>query len=208
MMPSEAYMRQMAAALKATQERVSQLQTTITELSRRPRSLTEEIDSIQGRRIMFTLSGETTFTTANDGQAGTPVTFLVSQDGPYVMTHYPVIAWKPSLPTTATNLGRWSPIRSFPMSTQQVTTTIDIIDVSYQFTDAGSQRLFQNLSVSSQLISYADNIIPLPVPTLFAPNTTIQITPIYDNIAFAAPATPTTTGTLHIDLPGYRIVNM
>lgn len=207
-MSLEATVRQLVAAQNAANKSIAQLQSVITELSRRPRSIVEEIDQIPGRRILFTLSGEQTFAAAQDGQRGTPVTMLVSQDGPFVMTHYPVFSWVPSLPTNATNFGRQSPIRSFPVATQQVTTAIDVIDVSYEFVDAGSQRNFQNLTVSGQLISTADNMIPLPVPTLFAPNTTIQVTPTYLNIAFGAPATPTTQGTLHIDLPGYRIVNL
>lgn len=171
------------------------------------RSITEEIDSIPGRRIFYTLTDTIDFDSDQDGTRGEPLTFLVSQDGPFVMTHYPIVTWKPSLPTTATNFGMWSPVSSWPLPSQQ-NADQDRIDLSYEFVDGGSQRNFQNAAVGP-LFSRPDNLVPLPVPTLFSPNSTIQMFPTYENILFdATAATPTTGGTLWVGLPGYRIVNL
>lgn len=174
-------------------------------LINRPKSLTEELDAIPGRRLFYTLSGTQTFTTAQAAQRGQPINFLISQDGIFVMTHYPAIMWKTDLPTNATDFGRWRPVASWPLPTQQLTT--NFIDISYEISDGGSQRNFQNLPVNPCLISRPDNMIPLPVPTPFAPNTTIQLTPTYEAITFGG-STATTEGTLVVALPGYKIVNM
>lgn len=174
-------------------------------LTNRPRSATEEIDGIPGRRIFYTLSGSQDFTTAQDGQRGQPINFLVSQDGIFIQTHYPCVVWKTSLPTNATDFGRWRPISSWPLPDQVLDT--NIIDISYELADGGSQRNFQNLPVSPGLISSPTCMIPLPIPTAFAPNTTIQFTPTYENILFEG-STATTQGTLVVSLPGYKIVNL
>jgi len=177
----------------------------LKELAKRPRTIQEEIDAIPGRRIFYTLEGTQNFDITSDGLPGSPIALLVSQDGPFIMTHYPMFMWKPSAPATATNFGRWRPIMSWPLPDQVLDD--DIIDLSYSFTDSGSQRNFQNLPVPG-LISSPDNMIPLPIPTLFTPNTTIQITPTYDNILFSPVAVPATQGTLVVSLGGYRIANL
>lgn len=172
-----------------------------------PRSITEEIDSIPGRRIFYSLNGRQNFTIANDGRRGNPINFLVSQDGPFVMTHYPLVIWKPNSPAAATNFGRWSPVASWPLPTQQAPDQ-DRIDLSYEIVDAGSQRNFQNEAVPP-MFSRPDALFPLPVPTLFAPNTTAQFFPTFEDIFFDPdPATPTDGGELVVGLPGYRIVNL
>lgn len=171
-----------------------------------PRSITAEIDSIPGRRIFYTLSGRVAFTAAQAGLRGTPIPFLVSQDGPFIATHYPIVMWKPSAPSTATHLGQWSPVTSWPVPTQQYGG--DNIDLSYEVVDSGSQRNFQNEAVEP-IFSRPDNLIPLPVPTLFAPNTTVQFFPTYERINFLSTSqVPTTAGILVVGFPGYRIVNM
>lgn len=173
-----------------------------------PKSITHELDSIPGRRIFYNLSANLNFTIAQDGLRAQPMSFLVSQDGPYVMTHYPLVVWKPNAPATATNFGFWSPVSSWPLPTQQVVVaTGDRVDLSYEFVSGGAQRNFNNLP-AGPMFSRPDNLIPLPVPTLFAPNETIQFIPTFENILFGAPATPTTGGELRVTLPGYRIVNM
>lgn len=173
-------------------------------LRQRPPTITEEIDGIPGRRIEYVLNNEITFTAAQRGQRGNPLTFTVSQDGPFIMTHYPMALWRPSAPNTATNLGRWRPVSTFPLPDQVVDT--DIIDLMYELSDGGNQRNFQSGPVSL-VLSRPDNIVPLPVPTMFAPNATIQFTPTYNAITFDG-GTPPTEGTLHVDLIGYRIVNL
>lgn len=212
----EAIIRQLRQVAARQEQQLATLQSQIAELQKRPRSITEEIDAIPGRRIVYTLSGEQSFTSSQDGVRGNPVSMLVSQDGPFVMTHYPLIMWYPNAPSTATNFGRWRPISSWPLPNQQNataatnadSTVLDVIDISFEIVDGGSQRNFQNLTVAPGLLSRPDNLVPLPVPTLFAPNTTVQVIVTYNNILFSSANTPPTGGNLHIDLPGYRIVNL
>jgi hypothetical protein len=202
----EVQLRQIMAPLKQEILRLRQEQEALKDMAKRPRTIQEEIDAIPGRRLFYTLSNSVTFTADLDGRQGPPVTMLVSQDGPFVMTHYPMMLWKPSLPTNATDFGRWRPVTSYPLPDQVLDD--DIIDVSYQFIDTGSQRNFQSNPVPAGLLSTPDNLIPLPCPTLFTPNTSIQVVPTYENILFSAISTPATQGTLVVALPGYRIVNM
>lgn len=212
----EAIIRQLRQVAARQEQQLATLQSQIAELQKRPRSITEEIDAIPGRRIVYTLSGEQSFTSSQDGVRGNPISMLVSQDGPFVMTHYPLIMWYPNAPSNATNFGRWRPISSWPLPNQQNataatnadSTVLDIIDISFEIIDGGSQRNFQNLTVAPGLLSRPDNLVPLPVPTLFAPNTTVQVIVTYNNILFSTANTPPTGGNLHVDLPGYRIVNL
>jgi hypothetical protein len=183
---------------------VGRMQAAVRDLLSRPRTITEEIDEIPGRRIETVLSGEVTFTAANAQQRATPITIQVSQDGPFIMTHYPMAIWRTSLPTNATTFGFWRPVASYPLPTQQVGT--DIIDLAYELQDGGNQRNFQN-APRGPLFSRPDNIVPCAVPTLWASNSAIIFTPTYNAITFNS-GTPPTQGTLHVDLIGYRIVNL
>jgi len=179
----------------------------LEEMQNRPRSITEEIDSIEGRRIFFNLTDRISFTITQDGLRGDPLQFLISQDGPFVMTHYPLVAWKPNAPVNATNFGQWSPVSSWPLPAQQ-SADQDSINLSYEFTDSGSQRNFNN-EAAAPLFSRPDNLAPLPVPTLFSPNSTMQFFPTYEDIFFDPDSTePSTGGELVVTLPGYRIANM
>lgn len=200
-----ALIRQLTNPLKKEILRLRRESEVLTNLAQRAKSVQEEIDAIPGRRIFYTLSGNQTFEMGSDGVQGQPIPFLVSQDGPFIMTHYPIIMWKPSAPNAATNFGVWRPVASWPLPDQVIDT--DIIDISYSMTDGGSQRNFQNLPVLAGLISRPDNMIPLPVPTLFTPNTVAQLTPTYENILFNGDVPPT-QGLLVVGLPGYRIVNL
>lgn len=171
-----------------------------------PKSITSALDSIPGRRIFFNLTDTLTFTTAQANMRAQPMNFLVSQDGPYVQTHYPFVIWRPSAPANATQFGFWRPVSTWPLPDQVVDG--DRIDLSYEFVSGGSQRNFQN-EVAGPLFSRPDVLQPLPVPTLFAPNETIQFIPTFQAITFdGGVAIPTTEGTLQVTLPGYRIVNM
>ena len=203
--------RTLAARQKAMEGQHRQILDKYEEFVRacedQPRSITQEIDSIPGRRIFYTLSDVLRFTSAQAGLRGTPLSYLISQDGPFIATHYPMAVWRPAEPATATNLGAWSPVSSWPLPTQDMPAQ-DRIDLSYEVVDSGSQRNFQNEAVGP-IFSRPDNLVPLPVPTLFAPNTTIQIFPTFERIFFdPTAAVPTTGGALVIGIPGYRIVNL
>jgi uncharacterized coiled-coil protein SlyX len=183
---------------------IASLQQAMSELSSRPRSVLEEIDAYPGRRMETMLTGEITFTLNDEGAVGAPILIQVNQDGPFVMTHYPMAIWRPSAPTNATNLGRWRPVTSFPLPTQQVTT--DIIDIMWELQDGGSMRNMQNAPRGPGL-SRPDNFIPCAVPTVFSPNSAIKFIPTYNAITWDS-ENPPTQGTLHVDLIGYRIVNL
>ena len=199
-----AVLRGHKGAIQTLQAQIAQMGQLINQLQSRPRSIQEEIDAIEGRRIEGTLSGEVTFTAADVGQRAAPIVFQVSQDGPFVMTHYPLCIWRPTAPTNATNFNRWRPVTTFPLPDQVVDT--DIIDIMYELNDGGSQRLGQN-EPRGPLLSRPDNIVPCPIPTLWSPNAAILFQPTYLDLTWDG-STPPTQGTLHVDLIGYRIVNL
>lgn len=190
----------------ALRKALAQQETLMGVLASQPRSMTQEIDAFAGRRIWYVLSDRVSFTIAQLGLRGDPLSFTVSADGPFVMTHYPLVSWKPNLPTTATNLGQWSPVMTWPLPTQHSTDT-DRIDLSFEFYDGGSQRNFQN-EKSLPVFSRPDNLVPLPVPTLFLSNAQLNFFPTYEDIFFdGTPGVPTTGGELAVALVGYRIIN-
>ena len=172
----------------------------------RPKSITDELNSIPGRRIFYFFNDVLDFDVTLQGQRGQPATFRISQDGPFVMTHLPMVIWRPTTPATATNFGVWRPVTTWPLPDQVIDG--DRIDLSWEFSDGGSERNFQNLP-TPPMFSRPDNMVPLPVPTIFAPNTVIQFIPTFERILFdTEPQVPTTGGRIIICLPGYRIANM
>jgi hypothetical protein len=207
----EQNLAKISAALRILDKRSGQLQSVvqqqaslIAELQSRPRTITEEIDQIPGRRIETVLSGEVVFDITDEGKRGNPILIQVSQDGPFVMTHYPMALWRPTLPTTATNYERWRPVSTYPLPDQVVDE--DIIDLLYEMQDGGSQRNFQN-APRGPLLSRPDNVVPCAVPTLWSPNSAIAFFPTYNKLTWNS-AIPPTQGTLHVDLIGYRVVNL
>lgn len=207
------YLRASNEQLKAAVARLQGQHEAMMQACARAPSITEEIDSIPGRRIYYHLVGRVNFDLNDDGRRAAPVAMDVSQDGAFVQTHYPCMAWLPTAPANATNFGLWRPVSPYPLPDQATPASAafdldeDIISISYEVFDAGSQRNFQNEAVPP-LLSRFDNIVPLAVPTLFAPNTTIQVFPTYESIRFSDGAVPPTAGVLVVALPGYRIVNM
>lgn len=211
MSPIEQNLQKLSAALRILDKRSANLQSIVqqqasmlAELQTRPRTITEEIDQIPGRRIETRLSGEVIFDVTDEGKRGNPVMIQVSQDGPFVMTHYPMVLWRPTLPTTATNYQRWRPVSTYPLPSQVVDE--DIIDIMYELQDGGAQRNFQN-APSAPLLSRPDNVVPAAVPTLWSPNSAIAFYPTYNKLTWNGQVPPT-QGTLHVDLIGYRIVNL
>lgn len=198
------HLAKIAALAQQQAGRIQSLEDNIRELLSRPRSPVEAIDAIPGRRIESTLGGTVAFDATSRGTRGAPVTMQVSQDGPFVATHYPLVLWTPTLPTTATNFGRWRPVATFPLPDQVVDE--DILDLAYEIVDSGPGRNFQN-TPRGPLFSRPDAIMPLPMPTLWAPNSVVQFVPTYNAITFNG-ATPPTQGTLWVTIPGYRIVNL
>lgn len=195
---------QLKNTVSAIYGRVKALEENVARLMSRPMSPTDEIDAIQGRRIESALVGTVDFTIAQQGARGNPITITVSQDGPFVATHYPMILWFPTAPANTTNLNRWRPVSTFPLPDQVVDE--DIIDLAYEFSDGGSQRAFQN-NPRGPVFSRPDALMPLSMPTLFSPNATLQLTPTFNRITWNS-ATPPTAGTLHCTILGYRIVNL
>lgn len=199
-----AYLRGLNAKIERQNAVIVQLQGVVTQLASRPRTIQEEIDAIPGRRIESALVGSVLFDGSDEGQRGEPIIIQVPQDGPFIQTHYPLALWFPTAPSDAANLNRWRPVSTFPLPDQVVDT--DIIDIMYEMQDGGNGRLFQN-QPRGVLLSRPDNIVPVPVPTLWAPNTSINFTPTY--LSFTWNSDPAVTqGELHVTIPGYHIVNL
>lgn len=201
-------LQRMAAMLNDTRNQLAMTQAQLADAASRPRTITEEIDSIPGRRIESVFSGEIEFDITDLGQRGQPIIIQISQDGDFIMTHYPMAVWYPNAPSNTQNLGRWRSVRSYPLPAQEVSG--DIIDIMYELDDAGSQRFMQN-APRGLVLSSPDNIVPCPVPTQWAPNASIKFTPTYNAIGFTGSGespVPPTSGILHVDLIGYRIVNL
>lgn len=200
-----AAIRRLAAHLSSVNGNLLAAMTElIKRMDRRPISPLEAIDALPGRRISYSYVAEVEFDIEDEGQAGTPAVFNVSQDGPFVMTHYPMVLWRPTAPDNATNFGRWRPVTSFPLPDQVYDT--DVIDLSYQLVDGGSDRNMQNLPVGP-IFSRPDNMMPLPMPVLYATAAQINFIPTYNQITFDG-GTPPTAGILHVALPGYKIANL
>jgi len=199
-----AVIRKLYARQSAMEKQMAEMAEYVKACSEVPRSITEEIDSIPGRRIWYMLNARDNFTAADAGLRGTDISITVSQDGPFIATHYPLVTWKPNLPATATNFGAWRPVSTWPLPDQVL--DLDLVDLSYEIRDSGSQRNFQN-DPTGPLFSRPDDLKPLPVPTLFAPNTVITFTPIFERIVFQG-AVATTRGELYVGFPGYKVVNM
>lgn len=210
-----AYIRQLEANQRNMQ---SQIQALMARGARGGGTDRDDEDPADagGRLINYTLSGDLTFTAANQGLRSSPISMAVNTDGPFYMTHYPAFSWYASAPSNADNFGKWKPVSSYPLPAQQgglsaanaESTLYDIIDIAYEIADGGSQRGFQNLVVGPHLMSTRDNMNKMPRKTRFPPNTTIQIYVTFLHIFFGtAPTNDTTGGTLHVDIPGYRIVS-
>lgn len=160
-------------------------------------------EALDGERIPYTFTQFQTFTSSNDGARGAALTYSVDASGPFVMTHYPIAMWKSTLPTSATDFGRWRSVNSAYLATQALTT--NYIDISYEWQDSGSGRQFQDNATPAGLMSYPNDMKKLPRPFLFKPNTTISVIVTYDKITFSG-STPTTAGSLAFTLPGYKIL--
>lgn len=200
------------ARILAMNAKVELLAQQLHDLQQRPRSITEEIDEIPGRRVEYMLVGTQTFTVTNSGTRGNPIAMQVSQDGPFIATHYPVCMWRPTAPANAAYFGFWRPVwAGWPLPAQANGAVVDfnedLIAISYEIADGGSQRNFQNLA-RPPLLSMPGNPCPLPVPTLWSPNTVVNFTPVYERILFNADAVATTDGLLVVGIPGYRVVNL
>lgn len=200
--------KQLTNALHQLNGRLQASEAAVQQALSRPQSPTEAIDSLRGRRIESMMVGTVDFDATAQGTRGAPVTIVISQDGPFVQTHYPLVLWFPIAPTTATDIGIWRPVSTFPLPDQVVDTSI--IDIQYEISDGGAGRNFQN-AARGPMFSRPDALQPLPMPTVWAPNSTIQFFPTYNHINFGGggtPATPATAGRLHVSFPGYRIVNL
>lgn len=195
---------QLRQILGAHKREIENLQDEIRKIRDVARGPASEIDKIPGRRVSYVLVGSQTFTTSQDGARGNAINMTVSQDGPFIWTHYPFVLWRPSLPSNATNLGRWRPVYTTPLPVETVTT--EVVDLSYEIFDGGSDRALQNAAVPP-LVSGPMMVHALPTPTIFAPNSTVQFVPTYHNVLFNA-STAATEGTLVVAFPGFRVINM
>lgn len=194
------------AAMDQQQQALIKSHNDIVEaLQNQPRPITQEIDSIPGRRIFYSLVFVQDFDASFAGtRAAAMSAGQISADGAFIQTHYPLAIWQVNSPSTATNIGAWRPVSTWPLPDQVLDT--DLIDISYEVFDTGPGRNFQNAPVPP-LLSRPDNLMPLPVPTLWAVSTNPQIYPTYNRISFNTTGTASDGGQLVFVLPGYKIVN-
>lgn len=194
---------QLNKVIAQQQQDIQTLAGMVQQLTSRPMSVVDEIDAIEGRRLEGTLTGEIEFSATDEGRQGAPIVFNVSADGPFIMTHYPLVLWRPSNDDAA-NYNRWRPVSTFPLPDQVVDT--DIIDLMYELQDGGSGRLLQN-APRGPLFSRPDNIVPCAIPTQWPSNSVIKFTPTYLRFTWNGDPAPT-SGVLHVDLIGYHIANL
>jgi hypothetical protein len=198
----------LAYHIRGLATKIQELEQAIEDIRNAPKvhpSLEDAIDAIPGRRVLFTLVDSQLFTTTQDGNRGNAMTFEISQDGPWVMTHYPFVVWRSTLPTTATDFGRWRPVSTWDIPDQVVDT--NIIDISYELQDSGSGRNLQNEQAVPPVLSQPGSLEWLPKPCLFRPQSVISFIPTYEDITFGG-GTVTTEGRLVVALLGYKIVNL
>ena len=192
-------------ALNDRDQRIARLESVIASLKAGARPVEEEIDSIPGRRIPMHPTQTLAFTATDDNTRATALSFKLSQDGPFIMTCYPVVTWRVSAPSTATTFGRWRPVYSWDVPTQQEGAT-EWINISWELVDTGPQQNFQDNALPP-FFSRLDKLMPLAKPCMFAPLSVIQFVPTFNDITFSAASTATTGGTLVVSLIGYRIFN-
>jgi len=202
-MPANELAQALRQMLSARDAKLAELERQMADLNRALSGGRQDFPDRPGKRVMYTLVGSQLFTTTQDGARGQVISMLVSQDGPFIWTHFPVCLWRTTLPSSATDFGRWRPVSHYSLADQVLDT--NVINISYEIQDAGSVRNFQNEAVPP-LFSSPFDLKPLPTPTLFEPNSTIQFIPTYQDILFEG-ATATTEGRLVVAFPGYRIVD-
>ena len=161
----------------------------------------------EGRKQFFGLGGRAPFSSSDAGRQGQPIIMNISQDAPFVATHYPIVSWKPTLPAGTELFGMWRPVSSFPLPTQfagaGVDGNLDLVAISYEIQETGSGRQLQNEAVLP-LLSRMDHLVPLPCQTVFSENSVVTFTPTFERILFNSP-TPPTNGQIAVLFPGYRL---
>ena len=196
--------RDMNTQLVFQSKQIKELQTVA-----RPSSPDDFINSIQGRRIMYSLVGQQTFTANDAGRRGSSINMLVSQDGPFIWTHWPIVMWIPSTPNDATYFGQWRPTFGWPLPAQNdPVADLDVVSLSWEVAAGGSNRNFQSAAMPPAF-SLPGQLCERPIPTLFYANDTVQFTPTYEAIHFSDGGDePTTGGTLRVMIPGYPVVSI
>jgi len=203
-------------AISALNARMESMEKVLEDLSERPRTIQEEIDAIEGRRLDYRLVGTQDFTIAQDGLRANFINLQVAQDGPFIWTYAPICMWKPTAPANTPLLNCWRPVYTWPMPFQAsdaagpgatIDFNLDMVSISYEIMDSGGSRNFQNAARPPDF-SIPGNLVPLATPTLFTPNTTVQFYPTYDRILFNSTSNTPTAGQLVVALPGFKIVNM
>ena len=209
-------------------QKLEELGQAVAQVSLRVhRSVEGELNNIPGRRCIFTPRRTQTFTTADQGIEGDVLLYDLPKDGPWVMTHYPIVEWKITAAAAPTFIGQWRPVGDWPTVSQQL--SHEFLNCSLRIRDAGPERdlqntaLLKNSSVSTQ--PFAIRHVPagdfsrpgaikkLPVPTLFPAKSVVAINIFYDAVVFDPFSIgkvfyTTTEGELTVTLPGYRIANL
>ena len=189
--------------LERLSARLEQLEHTVAARGVR---LEDSIARMQGRRMAYTMVGKLSTSSTATLTAPltlTPIRFDISQDGVFVMTHQPLVAFKATEDESGIFAGRWRPVSHWPMPTQALNTPT--ISMSYKMEDVGAERRFQNeVVVPSTRLSYPGNLVELARPLVFLPTSSFTFTPIIEQyVDFGG----VISYDLVVALPGYKIVD-
>jgi len=172
-------------------------------------SIYRDLDRIPGKVVTY--SPSTTpieFTVADEGNRLNAANIQISTDGPFIQTSYPLVSWRPIKPDgsagpRATDFGLSRPVSVQYLPRQQFGN--NFIEVSWELTSGGSQRLQQN-TAALPFFSRPDYNNRLPQPYVWGPNQSIMFQATMRRIVFGGDV-PTTAGQLEVTIPGYRIVD-
>lgn len=187
-----------------TRAALSQAMLDLKKLQQTDFNPRKAFNHIPGRRVPYWLVGSQSFTTTQNGIRGADIAMPVTQDGPFIWTHYPVVMWRVNAPAAATDFGRWRPVSNWPLPDQILAT--NTIDISWEIRDGGAGRIFQSESLPPAF-SYPGKAHRLPFECFMPANSSLVFTPTYQDIAFGG-AEAATSGLLKVMLPGFRIASM
>jgi len=172
-------------------------------------SIYGDVERIPGKVVTYSPTATPIeFTSADEGVRLNAANIQISTDGPFIQTSYPLVSWRPIRPDgstgpRATDFGLSRPVSVQYLARQQFGN--NFIEVSWEMTSGGSQRLQQN-TAALPFFSRPDYNNRLPQPYVWGPNQSIMFEATIRRIVFGGDV-PTTAGQLEVTIPGYRIVD-
>lgn len=204
--PVEDVIKQLAYALRQEQENRKALEQQFAQQVAHMKGLIESmtqgraqlktIEDLPGKRVQYWLSLDLTITAST---ATVTKSVEVGRDGPLVVTAI-MAAWKPDSGAT----GLWRPVASTSIQsiTDMAVAETHILDFTFEITDRGSDRKWQNNPIpSAYLYGIADRPAYLSVSCVFEPTSTIEV-------AITPTVAPSEAGKLNFCFQGYKIITI